>query len=128
MYRHLQTIQRKLTEKGANLRLLDVPVVVNKQQVYLEFFDGEDPGIVALKYARILGLEVSACLPVCLPACVPVPARVLADVLANVPAWGVCVGCISLPMWPCTVVAPISAARMHCFVLVLAVCVVPVES
>ncbi len=38
----------------------------------------------------------------------------------------------SLPLWPCTVVTPISPSRhtrrhMHCFVMVLAVCVVPTE-
>ncbi len=33
-------------------------MVVNDQQAYLEFYEGEDPAIVALKYAKILGLEV----------------------------------------------------------------------
>jgi hypothetical protein len=55
-----QTIQRKLTENQARLRLLDLPVLVNKQQRYLEFYEGEDPGIVALKYANYLGLQASA--------------------------------------------------------------------
>ena len=54
----MQTIQRKLTEANKSLRLLDVPVLVDQRERYLEYYQGEDPAVVALKYARLLGLEV----------------------------------------------------------------------
>jgi hypothetical protein len=68
---------------------------------------------------------VSVCLPVCVPMSLPMclPGHVV----------GVCaLAVFSLPLWPCTVVTPISPPRhthrhMHCFVMVLAVCVVPTE-